>query len=194
MIMRINEIFKMPPTNNGSSGLAIWAYDDAVQKKSHILYQDQDTVIFQVTPSYIRYIVLNNENPILYLGLNKFLDGWQSNVVAAEPGARGKGLATQVYVKSSDFLKQPIYSDATQTDASRLGIWDKLIKSFPDRVVGYDQRTGKNLPLTLTSQGPTVNKNQPIYVDRDKKDAAKPLAQHKKYKTRMLKFLPTNSI
>jgi hypothetical protein len=188
--MRINEIYKMPPTKNSSQGLAIWAHEDAIKKNSKVIFQDPTTIVFQVSPDLIRYIILSDNRPILYLGLTKFLDGWKSGVVASEEEARGKGLATKVYIRASDMLKQPIYSDTTQTDASRIGIWDKLIKQFPNRVVGYDQKNHLDLPLTMTDTGPVVNKIQPLYINRKQRDINKPITSQQRYRTRLLKFLP----
>ena len=127
---------------------------------------------------------------MLYIGLSKFLDGYKSGTVATEVAGRGKGLAQKAYLNVSDILGVPIYSDTTQTDASRLGIWDKLIQQYPERIVGYDQKTNKNLPLSMTDKGPVVNQNQPIYVDRNKKDTTKPIAPNQRYRTRVLKLLP----
>ena len=186
----LNEIYKMPPTKNSSQGLADWAYNDAVKKNAEIIFQDSNTVVFQVGADMIRYIILSEGQPILYLGLTKFLDGWKSGVVAAETEARGQGLATKIYLQASDLLKQPIYSDTTQTDASRLGIWNKLIQMVPGRVVGFDQKTNNDLPLTMTKDGPVVNQNQPLYIDRNKKDSEKPVTQQQRYRTRILKLLP----
>ena len=187
----LNEIYKMPPTKDSSQGMTTWAYNDAVEKKSPVLYRDSNVIIFKANEDLLRYIILQDGNPVLYIGLSKFLDGYKSGTVATEIAGRGKGLAQKAYLNASDILGVPIYSDTTQTDASRLGIWDKLIQQYPDRIVGYDQKTNKNLPLSLTDTGPMLNKNQPIYVDRNKKDTKKPIAPNQKYRTRVLKLLPT---
>jgi len=186
----LNEIYKMPPTKNSSQGMTIWAYNDALEKKSPILYKDNNVIIFKASEDLLRYIILQDGVPVLYLGLSKFLDGYKSGAVATEIAGRGKGLAQKAYLSASDILGVPIYSDTTQTDASRRGIWDKLIQQYPDRIVGYDQKTNKNLLLSLTDKGPTVNQNQPIYVDRNEKDTNKPITPNQRYRTRILKLLP----
>jgi len=188
---RLNEIYKMPPTKDSSQGMTTWAYNDAVEKKSPVLYRDDNVIIFKSNEDLLRYIILQNGNPVLYIGFSKFLDGYKSGTVATEIVGRGKGLAQKAYLNASDILGVPIYSDTTQTDASRLGIWDKLIQQYPDRIVGYDQKTNKNLPLSLSDMGPVVNQNQPIYVDRNKKDTKKPISPSQRYRTRVLKLLPT---
>jgi hypothetical protein len=181
----------MPPTKDSSQGMTTWAYNDAVEKKSPVLYRDDNVIIFKSNEDLLRYIILQNGNPVLYIGLSKFLDGYKSGTVATEIVGRGKGLAQKAYLNASDILGVPIYSDTTQTDASRLGIWDKLIQQYPDRIVGYDQKTNKNLPLSLSDMGPVVNQNQPIYVDINKKDTNKPISPSQRYRTRVLKLLPT---
>jgi 8-oxo-dGTP pyrophosphatase MutT (NUDIX family) len=186
----LSEIYKMPPTNNSSQGMTVWAYTDSLEKKSPVIYKNDNVVIFKESENLLRYIILQNGNPILYLGLSKFLDGYKSGVVAVELPGRGKGLAQQAYLDASDILNVPIYSDATQTDASRLGIWDKLIQQHPDRIVGYDQKTNQDLPLTVHNNSPAVNQNQPIYVNRNKKDANNPVTPAQRYRTRILKLLP----
>ena len=186
----LNEIYKMPPTKDSSQGMTTWAYNDAVEKKSPVLYRDSNVIIFKANEDLLRYIILQDGNPVLYIGLSKFLDGYKSGTVATEVAGRGKGLAQKAYLNVSDILGVPIYSDTTQTDASRLGIWDKLIQQYPERIVGYDQKTNKNLPLSMTDKGPVVNQNQPIYVDRNKKDTTKPIAPNQRYRTRVLKLLP----
>ena len=186
----LNEIYKMPPTKDSSQGMTTWAYNDAVEKKSPVLYRDSNVIIFKANEDLLRYIILQDGNPVLYIGLSKFLDGYKSGTVATEAAGRGKGLAQKAYLNVSDILGVPIYSDTTQTDASRLGIWDKLIQQYPERIVGYDQKTNKNLPLSMTDKGPVVNQNQPIYVDRNKKDTTKPIAPNQRYRTRVLKLLP----
>jgi hypothetical protein len=181
---KLTEIYKMPPTKDSSQGMAIWAYNDALEKKSPILYNDNNVIIFKANEDLLRYIILQNGDPVLYIGLSKFLDGYKSGTVATEIAGRGKGLAQQAYLNASDILGVPIYSDTTQTDASRLGIWDKLIQQYPNRIVGYDQKTNKDLPLSMSDKGPIVNQNQPIYVN--KKDTNKP-KKSKKGKKRTYK-------
>jgi len=186
----LNEIYKMPPTKDSSQGMTIWAYNDALEKKLPVVHKDKNVIIFKSNEDLLRYIILQDGNPVLYIGFSKFLDGYKSGAVATEIQGRGKGLAQKAYINASDILGVPIYSDSTQTDASRLGIWDKLIQQYPDRIVGYDQKTNKNLPLSVGDKGPIVNQNQPIYVDRNPIDTKKPVSQNQRYRTRILKLLP----
>ena len=187
----VAEVVKMPPTVNSSQGMANWAYQDARDKKvaSKGSLQGIPSEIYDMG-DHLRVFVLDAQGPVLYLALNKFLDGFKSGAVAVEPRGRGKNLAVQVYQAASNTFGRPIYSDTTQTDASRIGIWQKLVTSLPGRVVGYDQRTQEDLPLTATDQGPAVRGNQPVYTQRTVKDLPKPVTGQNRSRTRLLKLLP----
>jgi len=188
----VAEVVKMPPTKNSSQGMADWAYKDALDKKATNKgsLRGIPSEIYDMG-DHLRVFVLDNQGPVLYLALNKFLNGFKSGAVAVDPRGRGQNLAVQVYQATSDTFGRPIYSDTTQTDASRIGIWQKLISAFPNRVVGYDQKTQEDLPLTYTDQGPAVRDNQPIYVQRNAKDQPKPMTSQDRSRTRLLKLLPT---
>jgi hypothetical protein len=172
--------------------MADWAYKDALDKKATNKgsLKGIPSEIYDMG-DHLRVFVLDNQGPVLYLALNKFLNGFKSGAVAVDPRGRGQNLAVQVYQATSDTFGRPIYSDTTQTDASRIGIWQKLISAFPNRVVGYDQKTQEDLPLTYTDQGPAVRDNQPIYVQRNAKDQPKPMTSQDRSRTRLLKLLPT---
>jgi hypothetical protein len=191
----LNEIYKMPPTKNSSQGMADWAYQDAQDKKadSKGSLQGIPSEVYDMG-DHLRVFVKDDQGPVLYLALNKFLDGFKSGAVAVEPRGRGKNLAVQVYQAVSDTFGLPIYSDTTQTDASRIGIWQKLMTSLPGRVVGYDQRTQADLPLTATDQGPAVRSNQPVYTQRTAKDLSKPVTGQNRSRTRLLKLLPSQQV
>jgi hypothetical protein len=185
------EVVKMPPTKNSSQGMADWAYKDAQDKKVPLKgsLKGIPSEVYDMG-DHLRVFVKDNQGPVLYLALHKFLDGFKSGAVAVEPRGRGKNLAVRVYQSASDTFGRPIYSDTTQTDASRIGIWQKLIATAPDRVVGYDQRTREDLPLTATDRGPAVSGNQPVYTQRTAKDLPKPVTNQNRSRTRLLKLLP----
>lgn len=187
----VAEVVKMPPTKNSSQGMADWAYQDAKDKKVPLKgsLRGIPTEVYDMG-DHLRVFVKDDQGPVLYLALDKFLDGFKSGAVAVEPRGRGKNLAVRVYQAASDTFGRPIYSDTTQTDASRIGIWQKLITTTPGRVVGYDQRTQEDLPLTATDQGPAVRGNQPVYTQRTSRDLFKPVSDQNRSRTRLLKLLP----
>ena len=133
-----------------------------------------------------KLFVLNEEHiPILYLGFNNFLDGFKIGTISSTQESRGKQLGVKIYVGISKEYKKPIYSDSTQTEASRFAIWDKLIKSFPNNVVGFDQKTNQDLKLDFINGEPMALDNQPIYVTK------KHLTKFNDWdRTRLLKLTP----
>lgn len=81
----------------------------------------------------------NQKNEILYMELKKFRDGYQISWTGVSTLAAGKRLAIKTYIRLSEYLKKPIYSDEIQTLASKSGIWEKLYELIPSRVkVLYD--------------------------------------------------------
>jgi len=60
----------------------------------------------------------------------------------------------------------------------------KLIKLYPKQIVGYDQRTKKDLPF----DNGNVNSNQPVYVDKN--TSTKTVTNNDRTRTRLLKFMP----
>jgi len=191
---KVNEVVKMPPVNMvfSNENLVDWAYNDAQEKQAQqlsALKTDVPTKVYDMG-DHVRVFVLDDQGPVLYLALEKFLDGFKTNAVQIRPRGQGKNLGFKIYQAVSDTFQRPLYSDYTHTDASRLGIWKKLIDRFPDRIVGYDQRTKEDLPLSSTPQGPAVRGNQPVYAQRGTKDQSKPVTGDTRSRTRLLKFLP----
>jgi hypothetical protein len=191
----LNEVVKMPPVNMvfSNENLVDWAYNDAQEKQARqlsALKTDVPTRVYDMG-DHVRVFVIDDQGPVLYLALEKFLDGFKTNAVQIRPRGQGKNLAFKTYQAVSDTFKRPLYSDYTHTDASRLGIWKKLINQFPERMVGYDQRTKEDLPLSITPHGPAVRGNQPVYAQRGIKDQSKPVTGDVRSRTRLLKFLPT---
>jgi len=193
----VAEVIKMPPVNMvfSNENLVDWAYNDAKKKQARQLQSlktDVPTRVYDMG-DHVRAFVMDDQGPVLYLALEKFLDGFKTNAVQIHPRGQGKNLAFKVYQAVSDTFQRPLYSDQTHTDASRLGIWKKLIDKFPNRLVGYDQATREDLPLTSTDQGPVVRGKEPIYVQKKKKDLAKPVTPQTRSRTRLLKFLPATA-
>ncbi len=81
-----------------------------------------------------RIISYNNDNPIGYLALKKFRDGYQVYTLGVKPEARRAGLAEKMY----DFVlsKTKLYSDHQQTPESRK-LWIKLSRKY--KVTGFDE-------------------------------------------------------
>jgi|TARA_R110000803_G_scaffold34223_1_gene74835 predicted RNA methylase len=139
----------------------------------------------ELSDNYKLFVFNEEQTPILYLGFNDFLDGFKIGTISSIQESRGKGLAIKIYVGISKEYKKPIYSDSTQTEASRFAIWDKLIKSFPNNVVGFNQKTNQDLKLDFTNGEPMALGNQSIYVTK------KHLTKFSDWdRTRLLKLTP----
>jgi hypothetical protein len=114
-----------------------------------------------------RLFILNEKSiPILYLGFYDYLDGFKIGTISSTLESRGKELAFKIYVGLSKKFKKPIYSDSTQTESSRFGIWQKLIKTFPNNVVGFDQKNKEDLKLSFKNGEINVKDKEPIYVTK----------------------------
>ena len=83
----------------------------------------------------------------------------------------------------------PIYSGWNQTLDS-MKLWKQLITQFPNRVVGYDQKTREDFPLNQTAKGPAIKDNQPIYVPGEGPRKTFNKNMIKTDRTRLLKLLP----
>lgn len=140
------------------------------------LNTDVDTQVFQYPRAY-RIFVIEDNNPIFYLSLGKFHDGFKVSTVAAKKQSQGRGLGVKIYLAVSDWLKMPLYSDSSQTPESRNAIWGKLIKTVPNRIVAYDQISKQDLA------------DLDVYHDIDQEELEDPESTERK-KTRLLKLLP----
>jgi hypothetical protein len=99
---------------------------------------------------YKIYVLNSNNNPVYYSGMtiDRSLNGLKTVAVIAAPEARGQGLGWKIYDAMAKRFNVSLYSDDSQTDDSKIGIWSQLIKRFPKRVVAYDKVTDKDIPLT----------------------------------------------
>lgn len=105
-------------------------------------------VILDIPSSYKFFVMNSNGDPVLYAGMSKMLDGYKTGVVAGDSSISGQGLGYKLYLRASDYLNAPLYTAASQTDSSRYGIWAKLIKLVPERIVAYDQTTQQDIPYS----------------------------------------------
>ena len=78
----IMEVVKMPPTKNSSQGMADWAYKDALDKKATLKgsLKGIPSKVYDMG-DHLRVFVLDDQGPVLYLALDKFLDGFKSGAV-----------------------------------------------------------------------------------------------------------------
>ena len=196
----ITEIFNIGPLNDVHLATGIKRFyndvkkyvNDKQAKKITPLNIDIPTEVYDLGDQIVVFVI-DQEGPLFYIELKKFLDGFKSSLVGSELRARGKKLGFKIYTGVSDTYGKPIYSDTQQTDDSKIRIWQKLQQTYPDRIVGYDQKTGENLSLTHTDKGPSVRGNQPIYTSMHKKYQGATPRPNMQARTRLLKFLPAIS-
>ena len=105
-----------------------------------------------------------------FIEIKPFADGVYVSNVRVEPKFRNKGIAIKLYLLISNWLKKPIYSGNLQSIHSKNNIWEKLIKRYPDKVVGYDPVKKIDLPLSMLQYGPAVYKTQAVY-NKQKSDS-----------------------
>ena len=92
------------------------------------------------------------------------------------------------------FVKEtgvPIYSDSGQTEDSKTKIWAKLLKDSNCDVVGWDQKTKKELTIEIISGNPIINNKEFIYYGKsNEKPTEKEFQerQRRKERTRLLKL------
>lgn len=88
--------------------------------------------------------LLDQDNPIFLLVLQKHLDGWMTKNVAVHNQYTGRGFAVPVYLAVSKAYKQPLYSFTSQTPAGNK-VWQNLKQKAGNRVVGFDKNTRQDI-------------------------------------------------
>lgn len=86
----------------------------------------------------VKIIAYENNQPLGYVGLEKFEDGYKINTLGVKPQARGKNIASTMY----DYIikKTKLYSDKMQTPEAKK-LWIKLSQKY--NVKGFNQTSRK---------------------------------------------------
>ena len=101
----------------------------------------------RVTSWFKKQAFVNADKKILgFLKLKPFANGYKVSGVGIDPSIQGQGKAIKLYMAFTAWKRLPIYSDYTQTPSAKR-VWQSMIDRYPDRVVAYDQRTNKDIPL-----------------------------------------------
>lgn len=202
--MKINEILQfdeLDKPNIGSasfdSGLKAiwkdtrWEVRDGDAKEVQSFPFEIPLTIYESNYSIRIFGFLPNESlPSLMMEVGKFEDGYQVYNVRVEPSLRGKAIASKLYAMFVKAYRAPLYSGQQQTTASNNGIWKKLIQVYPNRVVGFDQKTKEDLPLNVTDKGPVVREKEPVYNTVKDPKVNYHRSRTKADRTRLLKLLP----
>jgi GNAT superfamily N-acetyltransferase len=94
------------------------------------------------SPNNVKLITYEKGEPLGYVGLEKFEDGYKVMTLGVKPQARGKGLASVMY----DYIisKTKLYSDEMQTPEAKI-LWLKLSKKY--NVKGYNKTFKKTFEV-----------------------------------------------
>lgn len=105
------------------------------------------------TNGYVTSIfIMENKEPIFLLNLFTYGKGYSTTNVVVHSDHTGKGFAVPTYVAVSRAYGVPLYSFGTHTPAGDR-IWQTLAKQFPDRVIGYNTKTGEQIPYSQVQDG-----------------------------------------
>jgi len=103
----------------------------------------------------------------LKIKLARYNDGYQIRITEVYPHARGKRLAMRTYLKLVEILNRNLYSDDTQTQESKKGIWEKLHSLYPNRVKAF--ANNMFYPINIVDGEMYYRRKKPIYWDLTKK-------------------------
>ena len=129
----------------------------------------------------------NKEKNVLgFLKLKPFEDGYRVAGVGMDPEIRGQGKAIKLYLAFSAWKGVPIYSDFSQTPSAKT-MWSSITARYPKRVVAYDQKSKKDIPLAKAGD---MYQDQPDGFDNMSQfKAAKVLGG-----TKLFKLLPEGNV
>ena len=112
---------------------------------------------------HTKIIFYSEEDPIGYVSLVKFQDGYKVSTLSIKPEKSGQGLSKKFY----DYLLEKyktIYSGDSQTGAAR-GLWASLAKSY--EITAVDLETGKEYKTERTPQKQNPQYKELSVVDGD---------------------------
>ena len=143
----VNEIEARPDVGSGRVDVD-WAAgkaDEVTDEKISF-----ENMMVKVAPSgdHTKIIFYFGEDPIGYVSLVKFKDGYKVSTLSIKPEFEGKGLSKKFY----DYIVAnhgPIYSGDSQTSAAR-GLWASLAKKY--EVIAVDVKTGQEYKTTRVPQ------------------------------------------
>ena len=107
----------------------------------------KETFWQQIKSWFKKQTFVNADKSILgFLKLKPYEEGYKVSGVGIDPSIQGQGKAIKLYVAFTAWKGVPIYSDYTQTPSAKR-VWQSLISRYPNRIVAYDQKTKKDIPL-----------------------------------------------
>ena len=171
----------------------------------HELFQDEDgnINIFHSTDEYAddpedfktklkkfsRDTIIRKElhrKPLSFLSMRPFNDGYIVNSIASDPRNRNKGIAKQLFIALSKHLNRPIYF-GRQVSPQGKAFGDAMMKELEGEfsVVGYDQQTKQEFPVTDTDTLYNDPEGGEQLPDMQPKDIQKAITN-----TKLIKLIP----
>ena len=150
----------------------------------------KETFWQQIKSWFKKQAFVNADKSILgFLKLKPYEEGYKVSGVGIDPSIQGQGKAIKLYVAFTAWKGVPIYSDYTQTPSAKR-VWQSLISRYPNRIVAYDQKTKKDIPLDKA--GELYHDYTPISPDHSERyrDQTHSNVNQTHTNTLLLKLLP----
>jgi len=131
-----------------------------------------------------------HRKPLSFVSMRPFNDGYIVNSIASDPNARNKGIAKQLFLALTNYLGTPIYF-GRQVSPQGKAFGDAMIKELEGqfRVVGFDQQTKQEFPVTDTDTLYNDPEGGQQLPDMQPKDIQKAITN-----TKLIKLIPEGYI
>lgn len=104
-------------------------------------------VIYQPDEGSFVLFAYDKDNPVMMCEFNIESDSIEIQGIFADESIRGQEIGIKTYEQLIKNFKLPLISDSGQNQYSRFGIWEKLIKKYPDNITVVDDYGGEERPL-----------------------------------------------
>lgn len=116
--------------------------------------------------SGVKLIIYKDNEPLGYVGLNKFNDGYKISTLGVKDKARGLGIATKAYYYIIN--KTILYSDKMQTPEARK-LWVKLFTKY--KILGYNQKNNEYFEIKPNNDELiSINPKYELYSNKENKN------------------------
>lgn len=106
-----------------------------------------ENVIYQPKNEEFILLAYHNDKPVMLCIFFIEKNSIEIEGIFANEVIRGQEIGIKTYEQIAKKFGLPISSGGSQTKYSRYGIWEKLIKKYPDNITVVDDYGGKERPL-----------------------------------------------